>query len=144
MSSNCGNFVSGIEILYDDDQPGGTINEIHGQSADINKGQGGSYVWLRIQRATRPSDMVSSFAIERGDVNSGRPDLAKGAGGDYRYLVETRGQGSERKINDVGLWRSDDKQEQPPAGWDGMTTDVNDGRGGDYLYVIWKTQRYTG
>ncbi|KAH7126014.1 hypothetical protein EDB81DRAFT_698498 [Dactylonectria macrodidyma] len=143
MSSNYNDFVSGLEVLYDDDKPGNTIDEIYGQGADINKGQGGAYVWLRIQWANGPSEIATSFSVEVGDRNEGRSDLGKGAGGDYRYLVENRG-GSEWKIKDVALWRSDDKQEQPPSGWDGITTDINVGRGGDYLYLVWKTQKYLG
>lgn len=35
-----------FQVVYDDDKPYDTIDEIHGESADINKGQGGKYVHL--------------------------------------------------------------------------------------------------
>lgn len=47
-----------------------------------------------------------------------------------------------RKIADVALWRSGDNQNNPPSGWDGMTMDINKGRAGDYLYLVWKTKQF--
>jgi hypothetical protein len=45
-------------------------------------------------------------------------------------------------ITDVALWRCSDSQATPPTGWEYMSTDINKDRGGDWLYFVWKTQRY--
>ena len=37
------------------------------------------------------------------------------------------------------LFRLGDPMEGRPAGWDGNTTDINQGRGKSYLYLLWKT-----
>lgn len=47
-------------------------------------------------------------------------------------------------VTDVALWRSGDKQESAPSGWHGKTDDINKGRGGDYLYLVWRVGEYTG
>lgn len=49
-----------------------------------------------------------------------------------------------RYISELGLWRSGDEQNNPPHGWNGKTGDINRGRGGDYLYLVWKTKQYVG
>ncbi|KAH6972993.1 hypothetical protein BKA56DRAFT_646023 [Ilyonectria sp. MPI-CAGE-AT-0026] len=142
-SSNVADFVSSIEVLYDDDQPANTVGEINGSSADINKGQGGSYVWLRVHRANSPAATVNNIWVEICGSDDGvSKDLAKGAGGDYRFLKWSNNDADRTKITDVALWRSGDKQSDPPSGWNGMTTDINNGRGGDYLYLVWKTKRF--
>lgn len=65
-------------------------------------------------------------------------DLAKGAGGDYRYLrIEKDG---SQKITNIRLLRrkEDTSFETIKAlGFDGYSTDINKGRGGDYLYLVW-------
>jgi len=69
-------------------------------------------------------------------------DLAAGAGGDYRYLsVLTNSPGLPTLpiINSVSLWRTGERQNGPPNGYSGITNDINAGRGGDYLYIIWTT-----
>ncbi|KAK7417455.1 hypothetical protein QQX98_004575 [Neonectria punicea] len=131
MPRHCGEFASWLQVIYtdDDDKPNDTINEINGQSSDINKGQGGSYVWLRLHRADKPSMMANNFW---------------GAGGDYRYVQWSNDRNADRLITDVALWRSDDSQGGPPNGWDGKTQDINSGRGGDYLYLVWRTNAYSG
>lgn len=43
---------------------------------------------------------------------------------------------------DVRMLRSDNKQERKDVlqlGYDGISTDINEGRGQSYLYLIWKT-----
>lgn len=68
-----------------------------------------------------------------------KPDLAKDTGGDYRYLhYDTLG---SHRIGRVALVRSDrriDFNWVDRLGWNGFTSDINEGRHGDYLYIIWK------
>lgn len=49
-----------------------------------------------------------------------------------------------RFVIEVGLWRTDSQQGSAPAGWSGMTADINNNRGGDFLYLVWKTKGYIG
>jgi hypothetical protein len=66
-------------------------------------------------------------------------DLAKGAGGDYRYLRLERDGGT--KIREVRLLRRGDEADFAVVralGFDGASDDINKGRGGDYLYIVWK------
>ncbi|RGP71958.1 hypothetical protein FSPOR_3073 [Fusarium sporotrichioides] len=144
-SNNCGEFFSWFEVSYNDDKPHGSIDEINGQSADINKGNGGEYVWLIPHRAPRPNMMVNNIWTDiRGDNIDGRDDLAKGAGGDYRFFSWSNDMNANHFITDLALWRCGDSQSDPPAGWHGKTGDINDRRGGDYLYLVWRTKEYTG
>ncbi|KAI0174617.1 hypothetical protein BJ166DRAFT_621077 [Pestalotiopsis sp. NC0098] len=142
---NYGEFFAGFSVVYDDDKPYDTINEIHGESADINKGQGGKYVWLRAHKANNPRDLVTSVSTAIVDsARDGQSDLAAGAGGSYRYFETARDAGASRFITEVALWRSGDRQSFSPEGWQGISGDINDGRGGDYLYFVWKTKLYVG
>jgi hypothetical protein len=105
---------------------------------------GGEYVWLRAKRATAPKMMVDNIWTHIGDEKEGQLDLSKGAGGSYRYFLTSNDMSKERYVTEVRLWRSDDKQFQAPAGYEGKTGDINSGRGGDYLYLVWKTKVYSG
>ncbi|KAK0666762.1 hypothetical protein QBC41DRAFT_305001 [Cercophora samala] len=143
---NFGEFFSWFETVYGEDKPAGAIEEINGKSADINNGFGGDYVWLVPKRAPKPKMMVDKLWVEiRGDNDGGRnDDLAKGAGGDYRYLSWSNDMDASRFVTDLALWRSGDEQGSPPGGWHHMSGDINKGRGGDYLYLVWRTKEYCG
>ncbi len=47
-------------------------------------------------------------------------------------------------VTDVALWRSGSEESNPPNGWHHKTSDINKGRGGDYLYLVWRTKEYCG
>ncbi|KAK4675722.1 hypothetical protein QC764_0081030 [Podospora pseudoanserina] len=143
---NYGEFFSWFETHYGENKPGDSINEINGQSADINKGFGGEYVWLVPKRAPRPKMMVDNFWTDiRGSPDGNRnDDLAKGAGGDYRYFSWSNNMDATHFVTDVALWRTGDAQHSPPDGWDSMTGDINKDRGGDYLYLVWRKKQYCG
>ncbi|CAK7203198.1 hypothetical protein SEUCBS139899_005929 [Sporothrix eucalyptigena] len=145
-TSNFGEFFSWFDVSYEDDKPYGSLDEINGQSADINKGNGGSYVWLTPRRAPKPSMMVDNIWLDiRSDPIEGRnDDLAKGAGGDYRYFQWSNNLDCVRFVTDLALYRSSDEQTEVPGGWEFMTNDINKGRGGDYLYLVWRTKEYNG
>lgn len=69
-------------------------------------------------------------------------DLAMGAGGDFRYIQVSR-EGSKR-VTKVGLFRVQ-KQLSPEeiksriqqSGFTHYSSNMNEGRKGGYLYVIW-------
>lgn len=98
------------------------------------------YVWLVPQYTQTVDAAATGFEIViQGDANPALEDLAKGAGGDYRYILTQKNVGSKHKVTDSALLRSDSAVEGTPAGWNGMTIDINKGRGKTYLYVLWKT-----
>jgi hypothetical protein len=61
--------------------------------------------------------------------------ILEGVCGGYRYLAFST---QTQNITEIGLLRSDSLIKSPPAGYDGMSADINKGRGKTYLYVIWK------
>ena len=99
-----------------------------------------SFVWLVPRYNSNAANAVSNIRIIiQGDPDSAYVDLAKGAGGDYRYLRLERDGGN--KITEVRLLRGNDEADSSVVralGFDGASGDINKGRGGDYLYVVWK------
>lgn len=67
-------------------------------------------------------------------------DLAKGAGGDCRWLLPIYDT-LKPKLTDAALWRTPGNTTVPPMGWGLISADLNGGRGGDYLYIV---SRYVG
>ncbi|KAH7178248.1 hypothetical protein DER46DRAFT_655507 [Fusarium sp. MPI-SDFR-AT-0072] len=127
-SSNYSDFPSWIGVEHESNQPEGTITEINGGSANVGQGFGGSNVWLRTIKADEPKMMMDNISIYIGNGDAVRTDdLAKGAGGDYRFLDWTRNMTANRFITDFALWRQTIPQGAPPAGWHGMTSDINAG-----------------
>ncbi|KAG9501719.1 hypothetical protein J7337_007410 [Fusarium musae] len=114
---------------------------VHGNSLTTES----SNIWLRTIKANKPDMMMNNISIYIGHGDAARTDdLAKGAGGDYRFLDWTRNMTATKFITEFSLWRQSIPQGAPPAGWDGITGDINAGRGGDNLYLIWKSDVYTG
>lgn len=98
------------------------------------------YVWLVPVYTEDASSAATGFDIViQSESNPALDDLAKGAGGDYRYLLLRTDAQQEKKVTQVVLFRSDSAIGHVPNGWDGMTTDINKGRGKTYLYLVWKT-----
>lgn len=89
--------------------------------------------------ATDHAGALTSIDIAiQGNRDDEKQSLAKGDSGKYRYLVPRSAKGT-RKIYEVGLVRLDYAIEGPPVGYDGCTMNINSGRKGGYLYLIWKT-----
>ncbi|KAL4724747.1 hypothetical protein ACLX1H_008192 [Fusarium chlamydosporum] len=134
-------FISDIVVHYSDHKPNGTIEEINGADANINSGHGGSNVWLEAYPATYRNEYISDLRIDIGGLDSSRDDLAKGAGGDYRYIRLFREPNERGYITEVAIWRPAEHRYGPPQGWDGMSNDINARRGGDYLHLVWRLKR---
>ena len=97
------------------------------------------YVWLVPQYTTDPSAAVVGFEVViQENEDKSLSDLAKGAGGDYRYLLPIKDVTQQRKVTAVALVRTGNAADMPPPGWDGATIDINKGRGKTYLYLVWK------
>ena len=105
-----------------------------------------SYIGAKVERYSNPSAALTSITIDNqgGSRDGSWVDLAKGCGGDFVYLVEHRDPNNPYKISEIALLRSGDKktiEDVQSRGYSGMTGDVCDNRGGDYVYIIWKTVR---
>lgn len=74
----------------------------------------------------------------------GYNDLAKDAGGDFRYLIPQVEVHLEDKIQKLALYRKSNNEgpvkmsDIKDRGYTNYSTDINAGRGGDYLHLIWK------
>ncbi|TBU39219.1 hypothetical protein BD309DRAFT_452434 [Dichomitus squalens] len=138
-----GSWISHIAVRYGDQpsqQPPERVLAQHGESDDINYQYGGKYVWLVPQYTTNPHQAATRFDIviqEHGDPAPN--DLAKGAGGDFRYLIPRKDITAQRKVVQVVLCHQDHELFGTPEGWDRCTIDINKIRGKTYLYLLWKT-----
>ncbi|KAE8146589.1 hypothetical protein BDV25DRAFT_48398 [Aspergillus avenaceus] len=137
-------WLKAIEVHYGDtpsSEPSDAIPVVDGNNGDINAGMKGKYVWLVPRYSDDPSSAPSSIRIIiQDDADHNRDDMAKGAGGKYRYIDLQYGEGE--KIKRVSLLRRKDSVSYNTIhslGFDGYSGDINSGRGGDYLYIVWKT-----
>jgi len=96
---------------------------------------------LAIQVGIYISDGVSNPQLNHQDGQ----DLAKGAGGQDRFLQYQSGPASDKKyIDKMLLWRTAQPETSPPGSWSGISGDLNAGRGGDSLYILYHLRTYTG
>ena len=66
-------------------------------------------------------------------------DVAKGAqGGKFRYVDAVHDPSANAKVREVMLLRSEGVVADSPAEWNGMSKDINEGRGRSCLYLVWK------
>ncbi|GJJ07058.1 hypothetical protein Clacol_001257 [Clathrus columnatus] len=133
-------YISGIIVHYGNPQPPKTILELNGGSADLNKDFQGQYVYLVAERTADANLACNRFEVIIQDKEDAlRKDLSKGTGDGFRYLLSFSNVGDHEKVTDVRLLRLSKPIESPPAGFVGMTSDINKGRKGDFLYLIWTT-----
>ncbi|RAL10216.1 uncharacterized protein BO97DRAFT_144237 [Aspergillus homomorphus CBS 101889] len=136
-------WLSNIYPVYGDhesEKPNEAIPVVDNKNGDINAGFGGKYVWL-VANYFHDSEygIAEIKVVISEDEKPGQLDLAKGAGGQYRYL-ETSTHG-EYGISSLKLLRSGEEvtsENFKSQGFHGWSSDVNAGRGGDYLYLVWK------
>ena len=83
---------------------------------------------------------VTSFDIViQKERDPSRDDLAKGAGGDYRYLILVKNITQLEKVTEIALLRLDGTVgDGPKSDWK-YSSNINEGRGQPALYLIWKT-----
>lgn len=136
----------GAQVIYRDTEADDAaddlpwyVTEETSKSANINHGFGGRHVYIKPILTANALEAATGFDLAIRDQpyegpNARIKDLAKGAGGKYRYLVPKREPG-KTPIRQLWLWRADGRQ-APRLGWE-MTGDINKGRGGDYLLLEW-------
>ncbi|KAG5643219.1 hypothetical protein DXG03_001340 [Asterophora parasitica] len=89
---------------------------------------------------TNTKEALTRFDIViQPDEDKRHDDLAKGAGGKFRYLIHVNQQ-TNLLITKAALRRSGSNGSAPDD-WDLQTTDINKGRNGDYLFVLSKVER---
>ncbi|KAG5352798.1 hypothetical protein C0989_000460 [Termitomyces sp. Mn162] len=144
-------FVKGLKVVYSDshlDAPTDRIRDVFGGSDEINYMYGGKYVWLVPMMTTMVSEAINHFdLVITSNADPHHDDLAKGAGGAYRYLIPVKKTTTDllmteltlaRFSSDVHLLLSTMFYPHLPKGF---TTDINMERGGEYLYLVWKLQK---
>ncbi|KAK0452878.1 uncharacterized protein EV420DRAFT_1749699 [Desarmillaria tabescens] len=140
-------FIKDVKVVYSD-QPSGKpeerVREYSGGNDDINAGFKGKYVSLVPVYTYDIREAATFFdVIIQSSAWAGHDDLAKDAGGDYRYLVPVKDERNSKKIYQLALFRSSKystREHIRSLGYDDMTSDINENRGGDYLYLIWKSK----
>lgn len=138
-------FLHNIRVQYADDEggrPTDRIREVNNKNDDIYFQFGGKFVYL-VPEYTLVTDnaMTNIDIVITGGNKPGFSDVSKGAGGDNRYIVPVRGTFVTRKITEVALLRNENSAgslAQVP-GYDGITKDINEGRGKHFLHLVFKT-----
>lgn len=138
-------FLKGIKVVTSTraiDAPADRIRDVTHKSDDINNGYSESkFVWLVPELTHKLSEALTDLDLVITSSKDERyNDLAAGAGGDWRYLVPQRNPNSQFYITDsLALRRSKEKVSVKfPVRSSG---DINNDRGGDYLYLEWAVER---
>ena len=104
-----------------------------------------SFVWL-VAVMTNDADAAATRiqVVVLGETFPGRDDMAKGTWPTkHRYVFAWPNPEENKKITSVMLWRSFAVVENPPAGWDLISSDINVDRMppavNDHLCIIAKT-----
>ena len=109
----------------------------------INTNPHHRYVWLIPEFTENPDDALSGVdVIITDDPAPGRTDdLAVGAGGQYRYLDRQYNHAVPDKMVAAALYRIPETADGKslPDGWQARSGDLNRKRGGDFLYIVWKS-----
>ncbi|KAK1216097.1 hypothetical protein PQX77_021275 [Marasmius sp. AFHP31] len=144
-------FIESLQVTYggnEPDAPAERIREWYNLSDDTNFGMGGKYVWLMPKYTTDTTRAATSFEIRiQGHPDSRYNDLAAGGGGDYRYAVTIHDQRTIAKVTNLILFRDNNRlssdaicrQVGPSNLWFGANRDINENRGGTYLWLVWKS-----
>ncbi|KAM4055837.1 heat-labile enterotoxin alpha chain domain-containing protein [Hirsutella rhossiliensis] len=126
-------YVSGVDVVYSKNPPPNRLLEAQGLSEEINHDFGGESVWIIPKYTVNRDDACSSFEVTVQDKEiSGSNDLAKGAGGKFRYLTCKKDPEARQKIRRLALFRGtegiDGFLNKEYHGYTGTTPDINVGR----------------
>ncbi|KAG6829967.1 hypothetical protein H0H92_002772 [Tricholoma furcatifolium] len=135
------NFVKRIKVVYGDREtqaPANRIREFWGGSDDVNYNMGGKYVWLVAETTTQVAEAINRVdLVITSDKDYRYDDLAKGAHGKFRYLIPVQLPGDNLCITSLRLLRG----KYVGVVGSNHTKDINEGRGGDYLFLSWELER---
>lgn len=142
------------------DAPLNALRELTGLGNSINDGYGGKYaqlfllcctvtltylcvhryVWL-VPTYTRDIALAATsfHIVVQTNSDSKMDDLAKGAGGGYRYIFCKADKDEQKKIVHAVILRTTAAVNSTPPGWDMITADINKGRRKSRLYILLKT-----
>ncbi|KDQ63079.1 hypothetical protein JAAARDRAFT_53305 [Jaapia argillacea MUCL 33604] len=144
VKSPTGTFVCGIQAVWGKhltEAPRNAITDLIGSIDDVNDGYDGGHLWLVAQFADDPHSACTNFNfVAQGGKDDRYQSLTHDSARDFRYLVPRCDSLVGTKISAVRLLRSNVAQNSPPEGFDGLTGDINKGRSGAYLYLVWQTQ----
>ncbi|KAG6860271.1 hypothetical protein C0995_013448 [Termitomyces sp. Mi166 len=137
-------FVKSLKVVYSDtplDAPADRVRDWFEGSDDINDTFGGLQNNIVSEALTKFDLVITSKRDPRYD------DLSKGAGGGNRYLIPVKQSDKNLFISELTLarFKSDKFSSLNELIWSDLqkdyTRDINKGRGGDYLYLVWQLQR---
>ena len=104
----------------------------------------GRFVFLKPNYTNQISKALTDCRVRIQDKSwsGGTSDLASGAGGKYRYLQFNTDAENPAKYEAAALLRraGSSASINDAPGFNVLTTDINAGRGGDYLYVAFKSR----
>ncbi|RAH79623.1 hypothetical protein BO86DRAFT_381103 [Aspergillus japonicus CBS 114.51] len=122
------------------DKPDNTIPVLNNDNGDINAGYGGKFVWLVAQYHDERGTGISDIRVVFSDhAREGALDLAKGAGGLYRYLEFRYGGEGERHVKQVVLARRSEPMTAATAqrlGFQDFSDNIDHGRR-SFIYLLW-------
>ncbi|KAF4575281.1 hypothetical protein EYR40_004984 [Pleurotus pulmonarius] len=141
------NYIQEINAVIQDSNnpPSGHLEDLSSAAnPDTNSGFGGKYVYLVAKRTDDRHQAGYFVRVQIADSPiPGQTDLAAGAGGKYRYLRVIHDNNITEKITKAALYRKP-KPEGPVTlddaariGFNRVSEDINRGRGGDYLHVVY-------
>src|SRR3990167_4781155 len=124
-------FLVDIIIHYGEENRAKSVGIINGHSTDVNYGFGGEFTYIQAIYGTNVEKMVTDIRLHiTGNACKDSKDLAKGAGGNFRYIDVIRS-ANGLPIRNVSLQEGG----SPPGN---STADINKGREGRYLYLTWE------
>jgi hypothetical protein len=143
-----GPVVAKLQVIRD--SKNGEISPPRGftkLSPDLNKGAGGDFIFLCVQKLTRARlsqaglAPITDLAVIYGKHASPPAgfekigvDLNKGAGGHYIYLCYKRGNPDEA-IREIRVIHGNDASIEPPIPFKKLPQDLNKGSGGAWIFV---------
>ena len=123
------------------------VREVDNMNSDINAKFKGQYSYLVIEKTPLRDEAITGISLEitpsgtRCSVsNCSRTNLVAGTSHPCRHL-KFFCDPKDPPITELALWRTKKKSRYPSSRMYLHTSDLNQGRGGDYLYVCWKTSR---
>ncbi|THV00782.1 hypothetical protein K435DRAFT_656667, partial [Dendrothele bispora CBS 962.96] len=112
-------------------------------NADINAGFRGKFVWLIPKRTNDGRNAGTYIQIQiTENAIPNKVDMAAGADGKYRHLTVLHDADENEKITKVALYRKSNGEgrvtldDAVRIGFNRVSTDINAGRGGDFLHLI--------